>query len=217
MKKLIDYFDITSSGLFSSFLAPVWCYAFPDSSELDLYFITNYGDRNAFETLLDKFADDTGKITGTELSKLADMVYHINARKWENLFKIYNAEYSPIENTDVYESFTEKTTTSGEVVTDSDSSYKPDSSTTYKKAGFNSSTMQNESSSSTSGTDVTELDQSVTSEAEQNHTSEHRKHGNIGVMDNATMMQKSSDFWEKWSFMDLICCDICKIIALSIY
>ena len=48
------------------------------------------------------------------------------------------------------------------------------------------------------------------------HTSEHRKHGNIGVLENQSMLQSEVDFW-KWSFIDSVCKDICDLIALSIY
>ena len=82
MKKVIDYFDFTSECIFSEFLAPVWVYAFPDSEELDHYFLMKFGNRTAFETCLDKFSNDSGKIEGNNLKALSDMLYHINARKW---------------------------------------------------------------------------------------------------------------------------------------
>ena len=216
MKKVIDYFDFSGDCFFSAFLAPIWVYAFPDRSELDTYFYLHYGERTAFEKCLDRYADNTGKITGDNLKALADMLYHVNAKKWEHLFNVYNAEYSPIENTDVYEMVKEKTNSVGRIVTDSDSTFTPDSTTTNKRAGFNSSSMVNESSSSTSGEDTTALDSTVDSEGERTHETEHRKHGNIGVTENTTMLQHEVDFW-KWSFIDSICKDICDIIALSIY
>lgn len=216
MKKVIDYFDFTSECVFSEFLAPVWVYAFPDTEELDRYFLMKFGNRTAFETCLDKFSDDNGKITGNNLKALSDMLYHINARKWEHLFAVYNAEYSPIENTDVYESTKEVVNSNGEVVTDSDTSYKPDSSIESKKAGFNNSAYENDTKSITSGEDKTEVDNTVTSEANRVSEFEHRKHGNIGVTENTVMLTHEIEFW-KWSFIDSICKDICDIIALSIY
>lgn len=216
MKKVIDYFDFSSNCIFSEFLAPVWVYAFPDTAELDKYFLINYGSRPAFDTMLDKFANDSGKITGNNLKALADMLYHINGKKWEHLFAVYNADYSPLENTDVYESTKEVVNSNGEVVTDSDTSYKPDSSIENKKAGFNNSAYENDTKAITTGTDVTEVDNTVTSEANRVSEFEHRKHGNIGITENTTMLQHEVEFW-KWSFIDSICKDICDNIALSIY
>ena len=216
MKKIIDYFDFSSDCFFSAFIAPIWIKAFPDAGELDTYFYLRYGNRTAFDTFLDKFTNSSGKITGDNLNALSDMIYHVNARKWERLFMVYNAEYSPIENTDVYETTTEKTDSTGSVTTDSDSTFSPNDTTTNKRSGFNSSTMVNDTSSTTTGTDTTMLDQTVDSEGHRDHTTEHRKHGNIGVMENTTMLQHEVDFW-KWSFIDSICKDICDIIALSIY
>ena len=216
MKKLIDYFDISGDCLFSVFPFPVWAYAFPDKTELDGYFLLNYGGRNAFETLLDRYADSTGKITGNDLSSLAAMIYHINARKWERLFKVYNADYSPTENTDVFEDVTEKTNANGEVVTDSDTTYTAGTKVTNKRAGFNSSSVVADSESANSGEDSTALDNTVTSESDRTTERTYRKHGNIGVMENTTMLQHEVEFW-KWSFMDAVCKDICDTIALSIY
>lgn len=236
MKKVIDYFDVTQDCLFSAFLAPVWVYAFPDASELDSYFLLKYGGRTAFEITLDKFANANGIIEGAELKKLADMIYHMNARKWENLFKVYNAEYSPIENTDVYEEVKEDNSMNR--VIDSDKSSRDSNEThtgvtasgsndgTANKFGFNSSeavgerTTGNTSSASTSTTTQTanetiDADDTTITDAE-NKQLIRRKHGNIGVQDNTVMMQKSIDFW-KWTFIDSICKDICDFIALSIY
>lgn len=235
MKKLNEYLEI-NNGLFSKFLAPVWCYAFPDATELDTYFITKYGTRIGFESMLDIYAGEDGKITGTNLALLADLIYHINARKWEHLFKVYNAEYSPIENTDFVEEVTEDN--SNQRTIDSDKATSGTSSTTTSttasgsdggttnRFGFNSSSAVGErsdsrTSSSTSGSTVGVTESGTATDDTTIHDNEdknliRRKHGNIGVTENVTMLQHEVDFW-KWSFMDAICLDICDIIALSIY
>ena len=166
MKKIIDYFDITQDRLFSKFLNPVWIYAFPDASELDSYFLLRFGGRLAFDAIMDKYANESGKITGNDLKKLADMIYHINARKWERLFMVYNADYTPWENTDVYEDVIEKNAGTGKVKTDSENTFTPGSTVTNKKAGFNSSTPVVDATSETSGEDSTVLDSTVESESE---------------------------------------------------
>lgn len=236
MKKVIDYFDFSSNCIFSEFLAPIWVYAFPDPAELDKYFLINYGSRPAFDTMLDKFADDTGKITGNNLKALADMLYHINYKKWEHLFKVYNADYSPIENTDFVEEVKEDN--SNQRTIDSDKSSSGSSSTTTSttasgtdggntnRYGFNSSSAVGErtaskTSSSTSGSTVgvtesgTANDDTTINDNEDKNLIR-RKHGNIGVTENVTMLRHEVEFW-KWSFIDSICRDICDNIALSIY
>lgn len=236
MKQLNDYFDISSGGLFSQFLAPVWVYAFPDPSELDLYFGTRYGQRTAFESCLNQFAGTDGKITGDNLKRLADMIYHINARKWEHLFKVYNADYNPIENTDFVEEVTEDNqntrtidsdkASSGESETQSSGTSSGNDSGNTNRYGFNSSSPVGErtegrtSSSSTSNT-VNSSDSSTDTEDtsivdDEDKKLVRRKHGNIGVTENVTMLAHEVDFW-KWSFIDAVCKDICEIIALSIY
>ena len=44
-----------------------------------------------------------------------------------------------------------------------------------------------------------------------------RKHGNIGVTTNAQMIESDIDVWQLNNFYDILCKDICKVIALSIY
>lgn len=44
-----------------------------------------------------------------------------------------------------------------------------------------------------------------------------RKHGNIGVTEVSTMMAHDLDVWKLNKFYDILCMDICKVIALSIY
>lgn len=46
---------------------------------------------------------------------------------------------------------------------------------------------------------------------------EYKKHGNIGITEVSTMMQHDIDVWKLNKFYDILCMDICKIIALSIY
>ena len=46
---------------------------------------------------------------------------------------------------------------------------------------------------------------------------EYKKHGNIGITEVSTMMQHDIDVWRLNKFYDILCMDICKLIALSIY
>lgn len=46
---------------------------------------------------------------------------------------------------------------------------------------------------------------------------EYKKHGNIGITEVSTMMQHDLDVWRLNKFYDILCMDICKVIALSIY
>ena len=44
-----------------------------------------------------------------------------------------------------------------------------------------------------------------------------RRHGNIGVTTNAQMISSDIDVWKLNNFYDILCSDICKVIALSIF
>ena len=236
MKKLSDYLPMTGDGLFTAFNNPVWATAFQNSTELDTYFYLRYGDRIG-NKLIDNYADeDTGIVDSTNLIHLAALVYSINSKKWEHLYKVYNADYNPIENTDFIETITDTNsntkvidsdgTSSGTATTNSNATNTGSNSGDNNVFGFNSNTAVGESTSSGSNTDQTYANSSTTTSGSTTddstiidngtHTSEHRKHGNIGVTENVTMLEHEVEFW-KWSFIDQVCKDICDIIALSIY
>lgn len=236
LKKISDYLPITSDGIFTAFINPVWAIPFPDTQELDQYFILRYGDRIG-NKMLEFYAADDGTVKGDKLTALASMVYNINARKWEHLYGIYEAKYNPIENTDFIETI--KETTGNTKVIDSETAQNGTASTNSAGTsngsnnnannvyGFNSvsevgnstnngtdnnSTTANSATTSSSGsTDDSTITDNGT------HDSEHRKHGNIGITSNVQLMTEETSFWSDWSMIDLICKDICDLIALSIY
>ena len=236
MKKLSDYLPITSDGLFTSFINPVWAVPFPDTEELDRYFILRYGDRIGSK-MCEFYADSTdGTIKGDKLTALASMVYNINSRKWEHLYGVYKADYNPIENTDFVETITDingntrtlnGVTTSGGTATTVSTGNSTDSNNNDNNVfGFNSVNAVGDNQSIGSGSSNTSANSTTTSSGNTTdnstitdngtHDSEHRKHGNIGVTSTVQLMEGEVEFW-KWSFIDQVCKDICDIIALSIY
>lgn len=214
MKQIKNSLTI-DNNLFTAFNCPLWQYAFPDTTELDTYFILRYGDRIASK-VLEYYENDQGQVTGDDLTALANMVYNINKVKWQHLFDIYNTEYDPAENTDYIETFKEHSDSTGHSESSSGITYQPGSTATNKRSGFNSSSMVNDSSTTMSGSDQTDNEGEADTNGTVDHNSELRKHGNIGTVDVTDMLRKSANFW-KWSFIDSVCKDICDIIALSIY
>lgn len=109
----------------------------------------------------------------------------------------------------------------------------------YNVAGFDSATNVPSSDSSTTTDYGTDQDNPLTVEStattdygtktgtpltvdntgSEDVTFEHelRKHGNIGVTTNAQMIASDIDVWRLNKFYDILCQDICKVIALSIY
>ena len=236
MKQLSDYFPIDSDGLFTSFINPVWVVELPDSEELDRYFILNYGDRLG-NKLLEFYADsEDGTVKGDKLAALASMIYNINSKKWEHLFKVYMVEYNPIENTDFVETISENTVnertgntttqSNGTATTEGSGTNTGNNSGAGNVFGFNSSEAVGDTTTTGSNEDTTQTQSTTEShgDSEDNstindhgtHSSTHIKHGNIGVTSNVELMEGEVKFWE-WSFVDNICKDICNVIALSIY
>ena len=236
MSNIIDYLDISSPCFFTGFKNPVWADEFPNTSMLDSYFMLKYGKRVSFDNILSVYAGTDGKITGANMLALSDLIYTINKRKWEHLWKVYQAEYSPIENTDVYEEVTEDNSlnrvidsdreNSSSIDTDTSTSANRSGSDSENRFGFNSSSAVGDRTGSSSQTASGSTDENTRSSGSESEDTvinddedkllKRHKHGNIGVTENVTMLQHEIEFW-KWSFIDAVCRDICDVIALSIY
>lgn len=236
MKQIKDYLPITADGIFTTFINPVWAVAFPDTTELDKYFFLKYGDRIGSK-IIEFYADDTdGTVKGDNLDALSKMIYDINARKWEHLFGVYEADYNPIENTDFIETikdvngntkvYNDQTTSNGTAITVSTGNSTDNNNLDNNVFGFNSAAAVGDNQAINSGTSNTTANSTTTSSGgttdnatttdNGTHDSEHRKHGNIGITSTVELMEGEVSFW-KWSFIDQVCRDICDIVALSIY
>jgi hypothetical protein len=164
--------------------------------------------------ILEAFADSDGIIQGDKLKALATMIHNKYITNWEHEYKTLTVEYNPIENTDYVETYTGSasgtsggtTTEGGKVKTNTSinglgsSSLVPDSESTqdFAPGGANRTTTV---SGNSSGSDEHEI----------------RKHGNIGVTTNAQMIESDIDVWKLNNFYDILCKDICDVIALSIF
>ena len=102
----------TGNGIFANITNPVWAELFTDPSQLDIYFSANYG-RKRPTYYLEAFVGEDGKVSGESLSDLANAIYTMRSKEWEQLYKILTADYDPMENTQVTEEVTETKTGSG--------------------------------------------------------------------------------------------------------
>ena len=198
----------TGAGLFSALSCPIWQYDF-DPKQLDIFFISNYGEKWASPYL---------------------------RSQWEHLYKAYKAEYNPIHNTDATEiekiskvgNETAQQSGSSESSESSNSSSETSGGGTFdnKRAGFNSSQNVNDTSGSNTNNADSDVSNSssaeISSEASNvvNNTEDtertHRKFGNIGVMTSAQLIGGEIELW-RWNFIRGVMQDISDTIALSIY
>lgn len=209
-KELREYFPdaVTGDGIFKAISNISW---FPGvkPAQVDTYFILMHGEKLASK-ILDAFADDDGIIQGDKLKALASMIHNKCINSWEHEYKTLTVEYNPIENTDYVETYKGSaqgtsggsTTEGGEVINEVD------------RGGLGSSTLVHDNKSTTSFNQRTTT-VSGTSGGSDEH--EIRKHGNIGVTTNADMISSDLDVWKLNNFYDILCKDICEIIALSIF
>lgn len=213
-KELKDYFPdgIIGNGIFTAISNISW---FPGvkPAQLDTYFMLMHGEKLASK-VLDNFTNEDGVIEGENIQKLAKVIHNAYITNWEHEYKTLTVEYNPIENTDYIETYTGSATgTAGGSATDAGK--VTNTNDTY---GFNSSSPVHESSSTTAfGTGADARTTTTTSTSSGTDQHEIRKHGNIGVTTNAQMIESDIDVWKLNNFYDILCSDICKMIALSIF
>lgn len=223
----------TGDGIFSAMVNPIWCYDF-DPAQLDIYFISNYGEKLA-APYLDHISDGD-ILTSEKIYQIANTIYSMYRSQWEHLYNAYKAEYNPIHNTDSTEVETIKKVgnetanqvVNGEVTGTSSSSSDSSGSGSVdnKRSGFNSTSNVNDTSGT--NTSSSSIDSSGRENTETVNESEniinntedtertHRKYGNIGVMTSAQLIGGEIELW-KWNFIKSVMMDISDTIALSIY
>ena len=213
-KELSSYFPdgIIGNGIFSAISQISW---FPGvkPAQLDTYFMLMHGEKLASK-ILDNFTNEDGVIEGDNIKKLAQVIHNTYINNWEHEYKTLTVEYNPIENTDYIETYTGSATgTAGGSATDAGKV-----TTTNKTAGLGSSSYANDNQSETAfGTGADARTTTTTSTSSGSDQHEIRKHGNIGVTTNAQMIESDIDVWKLNNFYDILCSDICKVIALSIF
>lgn len=117
IKRIKDYLSLSGVGFFkrienklaaqTSPASPPWA-DYISSAELDSLYYLNYKRKIASDWWEDMEGDtDAGK------DAMASMLWGIYKVKWSHLFKIFQAEYDPLENYDRYENTTETTIRDG--------------------------------------------------------------------------------------------------------
>ena len=234
----------TGAGFFSAFVDPVWAEDYETPASLDIFFAMTYGQKVAAPILHLFVDDDTGHIEAEDVNAIASMLYQMRGLEWAKLYAALKAEYNPVENTDVYENFTDSKTGSGTngntrtlntqtsnsgtgSVTSSGSGsgstasnvFGFDSSTAVgDTTGSDSSSTQSSTTTTTGNTinDTGTITDSGTNSNSESITHNLRRHGNIGVMTAAQLIGGEIELW-KWTFIIQIMQDICDLITLKVY
>ena len=105
--KLKDVFlDPISAGIFDTFqnLNVPWKDEGIDES-LDLFFITNYGER-LISPLTNTCLDTMGKLTAAKQTLLATALVNLFGKNWTKEYAVLSAQYDPIENYSMEEKHT---------------------------------------------------------------------------------------------------------------
>lgn len=220
-------------GIFSAMSNPIWVYDF-DAADLDIFFITTYGERWAAPYLM--HFDGNNGITPENLAKVASNIYRMHKAQWEHLYNDMKAEYNPIYNTDAHE--VEKVTRTGHedrtdagtveqsTIGNASASSTGSNSFDNKRAGFNTSTNVNDTSGTgSSSASTTSNNTSTTGSTSQQNgiinnnedvVREYTKVGNIGTMRTSDILASDIKLW-RFNFIKTVMQDISDMITLSTY
>lgn len=131
---------------------------------------------------------------------------------WNRIAALEDIEYNPIENYDRYEDEVENTSDRGksnEFVSNTSHNTNKDSAETVNKvAGYDSSTLGNQSASTNDATslnsDVNTGSSTISSNTDQTRSRGSRIHGNIGVTTNQQMLLSELELAPKLCIVDYI-------------
>jgi hypothetical protein len=216
MKELKDYFPngYDGNGIFTAISSISW-FGGVSPAALDTYFMLTNGEKLASK-ICELFADSDGHITGDKLKNLARIIHGANIEAWKRSYDALMAEYNPIENTDYVETYKG----SAEGSSGGSTAEAGKTKTTGDRYGFNSSSAVPDSVNTTDFAPDGEGSGHITTvTATSQGADEHeiRKHGNIGVTTNAAMVTEELRLRNENKFFDILCSDVCKMIALSIF
>ena len=215
-KELKDYFPdaVTGDGIFKAISNISW-FAGVKPSAVDTYFILMNGEKLGSK-ILEAFANEDGVIEGDKLKALATMIHNKYITNWEHEYKTLTVEYNPIENTDYVETYKGSASgTSGGTTTEGG---KVQTKTKVNGLGSGSLVDSAESTQDFApGGSANARTTAVSGTSQGSDEHEIRKHGNIGVTTNAQMIESDIDVWKLNNFYDILCKDICDVIALSIF
>ena len=215
-KELYDYFPngLTGDGIFTEISKISW---FPGvlPSNVDTYFMLKHGEKLG-SRILEKIVDSDGHVTGQGLTELAKVTHNPYITNWEHEFKTLTVEYNPIENTDYVETYKGSATgTSGGTTTEGG---KLKTSTSRGGLGSTTPVLDTEIEQDFApGGESNARKTTVSGNSSGSDEHEIRKHGNIGVTTNAQMIESDIEVWKLNNFYDILCKDICDVIALSIF
>lgn len=205
---------LEGNGLFTEIAKIEWFEGLSPAA-FDTYFFIKVGDRLAANKM-QFFVNDNGVCEGENLSKLARVIFNINAISWRNIYRDLTVQYNPIENTDYTETLNENAVSTGDASTESTGSGGGTTTTTGSKYGFNSTEAVPDTIAETIDSNSTTANTATETSNENKVDRTIRKHGNIGVTTNAQMIESDLEIWKN-KIADKFIQDICDTIALSIY
>lgn len=205
---------LDGNGLFTEIAKIEWFEGLSPAA-FDTYFFITVGDRIAANKM-QFFVNDNGVCEGENLSKLAKVIFNINAISWRNIYRDLTVQYNPIENTDYTETLNENAVSTGDASTESTGSGGGTTTTTGSKYGFNSVEAVPDTIAETVDSNSTTANTATETSNENKVDRTIRKHGNTGVTTNAQMIESDLEIWKN-KIADKFIQDICDTIALSIY
>lgn len=243
-KRLNDVFSgwATGAGIFNALQDLDVPWKDDDMADvLDLEYHGNIAGDRLISPIIAKTM--TGEIlTSEEISRLANVIYKINATNWNKEWATLSAEYNPIENYSMTEMMTDdetvveygKTSTRTDNLSHTKTGTEQDAPDLENVSesdvhGFNSTDgvpteKQTTTSTGTQTTtyNTTDADTGTVTDRETGSDTHTRNYsltrsGNIGVTTSQQMLQSERDLWVWNYFINVVFPAINRVLTLSIY
>lgn len=222
--KTVDAWDGKFFQYLPSSKERFWGEKFPLTDEvLDILFMnSDYG--NHVPSPMIQFYVNKNEFNDLNRILIASAAYDYFVNSWKKEYTALTADYSPIENTDKYITYTDESSGAGSQETTGTSTDNATSTGTVKTDsdiyGMNSDTPTGDttatSTSNDTDTSTSESSGKVTSTSEGTVTHTEHAHGNIGVTTNQQMITEELTL-RQTQFFDIVFKDISNFISLNIY
>lgn len=205
MFTFVNLWDLSRKTLFDDIELPTGTYtATLPNGDLEDKTITP-DKETLVNTILDEVAEYQPLSIDVDLMKFKiNNFFKKNKEGFSRLIAINLITYSPIENTDRYESGTDNYSRNDKFNGSTNLTTSNKSTDENKISAFDSDSYQpnTQLTNTNSGTETT----SNNTNNDVNDITKHnlRTHGNIGVTTNQQMMVQEVDFWNKFNFYDIV-------------
>ena len=206
-------------------------YTATNQADLDILFTRMFASYEFYSPLKAIWPEEYDEAAAlTDFKQAVYTLFIKNDKKYTELYRIHtipdNDAYALTNNYDLHETYSGTNATQGSAITGQRTDVSIDNTGEQESAGVNKVTGWNSNTENTNDSNTgvigsrqdthqfTKGQEQDTSRTAGQDAHTLRRFGNIGVMTVTDMLRKNSEFWQYFSFLQIIFDDICKEFLL---